>query len=265
MRLAGAVWLISLVVGASAGAQVASPVCHAPVGSVGCLDVRPFPGEDRLAAGHSAWFSEPTRRYAHGVLGDDVEWGALNYATGPGLHVRVSLGSDRVFEDLVPRLADLDGDGAAEIVVVESAQGIGAQLAIYALRGGELEKVASTPAIGQANRWLAPAGIADFDGDGHGDIAYVETPHLGKTLRFWRYRPGRLEEFAALRGVTNHRIGEDFISSMVRDCPAGPEVRLADAAWARAIGVRIDEAGKPVWRDLGPWRGREALVTADCG
>jgi hypothetical protein len=38
-----------------------------------------------------------------------------------------------VFEDLAPRLADLDGDGKAEIIVVQSHRDLGARLAVYGL------------------------------------------------------------------------------------------------------------------------------------
>ncbi|MEM9318444.1 MAG: VCBS repeat-containing protein [Pseudomonadota bacterium] len=198
----------------------------------------------------AAWYEEPTTRYAHGVLGDAIEAGALvaqlddfpNCITG-----RIVLPQAQVFEDIAPRLADLDGDGHAEIVVVQSSASDGAQLAIYGLTpdGDGLELRAATPPIGRANRWLAPVGIADFNGDGQIDIAYVDRPHLARTLRIWSYVPGgltgqaQLREIANAAGFSNHRIGEDFITGGVRDCGAGPEMVLADANWQTVQVARL--------------------------
>ena len=70
------------------------------------------------------------------------------------------LSANSVFEDRKPRLADLDGDGTDEIIVVRSYLDRGAALSIVKLKAEGLEIVAETPAIGRANRWLNPAGIA---------------------------------------------------------------------------------------------------------
>ena len=45
-----------------------------------------------------------------------------------------------------------------------------------------LPSSAATPFIGTPRRWLAPVGVADLDGDGRAEIAYVETPHRDKVL-----------------------------------------------------------------------------------
>lgn len=205
----------------------------------------------------SAVYDAPTRRYPHGVLGDDVEYGALVIRT-KGQEITIHLPQDRVFEDLAPRLADLDHDGVPEIVTIESQAQTGAQLAVYDLAG---QKIAATPHIGTRNRWLAPAGIGDLDGDGHVEIAYVDRPHLAKTLRIWRFTDGSLTEIATLPGLTNHRIGEDFISGGLRDCGDRPELILASADWRRIVSVRYDPQG---WQhsDLGPFTGRQSLETA---
>jgi hypothetical protein len=57
----------------------------------------------------------------------------------------------------------------------------------------------------------------------------------------------RLVETARLAGLTNHRIGDDFISGGVRECGQGPELILASRDWTRIIGVVDGQA-----RDLGP-------------
>ncbi len=207
-----------------------------------------------------ARFTEPTTRYAHAVLGDDVEYGALELRveTRGSDNVRmIRLPQDRVFEDLSPRLVDIDSDGTPEVIVVESHAQLGAQLAIYDVSG---TKIAATPHIGTRFRWLAPIGAADLDGDGYIEIAYIDRPHLAKTLRIWRYKDGALTEIASLPGLTNHRIGEDHISGGLRDCGETPELITASADWSRIISVTYDKG----WTtsDLGPFTGRQSLNQA---
>jgi hypothetical protein len=166
-----------------------------------------------------------------------------------------------VFEDVAPRVVDADGDGAPDIVVVESDVALGAQLAVYSLSRRQLVKVAATPHIGMRHRWLAPVAVADLDGDSVVDIAYVETPHLGKRLRVWSWAPGGLTEIASLGGVTNHRIGEPFISGGLRDCGAGPEMMLADADWRSLVAVRLHD-GALVSTPVAPLAGPEDFDAA---
>ncbi|MEL6838551.1 MAG: VCBS repeat-containing protein [Pseudomonadota bacterium] len=198
----------------------------------------------------SADYAGPTDRYAHGVLGDAIEWSVLQITTDRDTYA-ITLPIDRVFEDLAPRLADLDNDGTPEIIVVEAQAETGAQLAIY----DETGKIAATPHIGTRNRWLAPIGAADLDGDGLIEIAYIDRPHLAKTLRVWRFQDGDLTEIAAGSGLTNHRIGEDFISGGIRDCGRGPEMITANANWSRVIATRL-ENGTLHATDLGAFAGQ---------
>ncbi len=166
----------------------------------------------------------------------------------------LTLPDELVFEDTAPRLADLDGDGLPEIIVVQSHQRLGAQLAIYRVAEGEpgIDMVATTPFIGRPNRWLAPIGAADLDGDGVVEIAYVDRPHLARTLRVWRFETDQLTEIAALEGLTNHRIGEPFITGGIRDCGEGPEMITANAGWTQVMGTRI-EGGTLTTRPLAPF------------
>jgi len=224
--------------GAIAGALLAGPALADP-------DIR------------DARYAEPTTRYAHGVLGDAIEYGALELTLAGAGKVTIRLPETRVFEDLAPRLADLDGDNTDEVIVVESDAGQGARLADYEETG----LVAATPFIGRANRWLAPIGAADLDGDGKVEISYVDRPHLARTIMVWRFENDTLRLVGKLPGYTNHRIGEDTIAGGIRTCGAGPEMIVADANWGALHAVTFDGATFAAKR-LGPHKGRSSFKTA---
>jgi hypothetical protein len=194
-----------------------------------------------------AWYEEPVDLYPHRIMGTIREAVVLAARDGAGREYRVDL-RDRgrghnVFEDIAPRLADADGDGAIDVVVVESARAEGAQLAVYGLRRGALVKTAATPHIGTRFRWLAPVAIGDLDGNGIVDLAYVDRPHLDRTLRVWSWAPGGLTEIARMPGLTNHRIGDEVIWGGLRRCAGAPEMVLADAAFERVVLVTLTDAG----------------------
>ena len=195
------------------------------------LPPRPKQPENALADGRvtksthdiaRAWFTEPTTRYDHGVLGDAIEAGALAIETRDGKLNSVRLKDDAVFEDLEPRLADLDGDGRDEAIVVKSYLKRGSALAVIGLRkgrdGGRYDILAETPPLGGPHRWLNPAGIANFTGDGKPDIALVRQPHVIGELELWRYADGKLRKTASMPGFANHIAGTRALHmSMVAD------------------------------------------------
>lgn len=151
----------------------------------------------------------------------------------------VDLPPDLVFEDLTPRLADMDGDGMAEIVTIRSQLSTGAALAVYGISAGQLKEVSATDPIGSANRWLNIAGIADFTGDRRVDIALVKTPHIGGRLEVWTFRSGSLTRVAAAEGFSNHRIGST-------------ELHLSAIADANGDGVSdlaLPDAGRTALRN----------------
>ena len=169
----------------------------------------------RIAKGRGvvaeAWLADPTQRYQHFVLGSDYEAGSLVVKLTNGKTLKLVLGEDAVFEDRQPRLADLDGDGVDEIVLVKSYLTRGAALAVISVRGDKLVTIAETPPTGRPHTWINPAGIADFDGDGRLDIAYVQMPHILGLLRFWTLHDGKLVEIAQIAGVSNHVAGSPHL------------------------------------------------------
>ena len=212
-----------------------------------------------------AAYADPTTRYAHGVLGDAVEWGSLILWVDTCIDCarqrieqrKLTLPATRVFEDIAPRLITLDVDGQMAAMVVESHADRGARLALYGATG----LIATTPFIGQRHRWLAPIGAGDLDGDGKVEIAYIDRPHLAKRLRVWRFEGGALHHVADLDGLTNHRIGWDFIAGGLRDCGQGPEMITANADWTRIMATRLAEGALSA-RDIGAFTGPKGLSTA---
>lgn len=156
-----------------------------------------------------AWYSEPTTRYAHGVLGDAIEAGALKIKNARGETYTFRPPSTEVFEDITPRIVDLDLDGRNEVVTILSSQSEGASVALFNLNGNAFIKVAQTPFIGRSNRWLNIAEINNFGANRRPDIAIVVTPHLAGILQFYRYRNGRLARIAQAGGFSNHFIGSN--------------------------------------------------------
>jgi hypothetical protein len=205
----------------------------------------------------SARYTDPTPRYDHGILGDAIEYGTLELRLKGGKGLRLVLPDTHVFEDTAPRLHDLDGEGDKEVIVVETDMARGARLSVY----DETGLVAATPYIGRTHRWLSPIGAADLDGDGHVEFAYIDRPHLAKTLRIWRFVDGRLDHVSDTLGLTNHRIGEDYISGGIRDCGDGPEMITADAGWLSVMASRFD-GNRVSSRRIAPHSGRKGYDAA---
>ena len=209
----------------------------------------------------SAWYDGATDRYRHGVLGDAIEPSILSATDSEGCTVTTELDEEHVFEDLAPRLANLDGKPGAEIVTIRSHQSYGAQVAVYQLTDNKLDVLASTPYIGTANRWLAPVGIADFNNDGDMDIAFVDRPHLAKVLRVWSYLDGELVQIAKKSGYSNHKIGEDFISGGIKNCDNTVSMITADAYWRRIMETKLIN-NELVSEDIGAFEGTDSLTQA---
>lgn len=213
----------------------------------------------------AAEYGGETTRYDHGILGDGIEYGTLvltvdkcPICTVSVIEtVTITLPENRVFEDFSPRVVDLDHDGLNEVVVVETDLQLGAQLAVY----GPVGKITATQFLGRSHRWLAPIGIADFNGDSLMDIAYIEKPHLTKILKIVTYENEGLHQIMEIAGLTNHRIGDDFISGGVRVCAGAVEMITADATWQNIIATQIIDQ-KPEFATLGRFTGPQSFADA---
>lgn len=229
----------------------------------------PMPDPMLGSVGNDVWYSGATSAYPHGVLGDGFEAKSLylrseraDRAGHCGVFI-AHAGEGHVFEDTVPRLIDMDGDGVSEVIAVRSSFTKGAQLVVYREGdNGRLDVMARTDYIGQRFRWLAVIGAADLDGDGQIEIAYIDRPHLAKVLRVVAIEDGALVEKVAGEGVTNHRIGERDIAGGIRNCGSGgPEMIVANANWTALLAVAI-EGGTLTGRQINNDTSRPAFAAA---
>ncbi len=199
-----------------------------------------------------AWLGSPTARYPHAALGSTLHAASLQVlpATSHAQLLTYTLPLHRVFEDRVPRLADLDGDGRDEIILVEADALRGAALVVFGLRDGTLVELARGPHAGSTFRWLNPVGVADFDGDGRLDLASVTTPHIGGVLTLHHYRPPRLEPYARATEVSNHRMGEleQQLAVVVTQPGQRPAILIPDMQLQTLQALRWDAPGQ--WTEL---------------
>lgn len=272
-RLARLVWLLPFCLAGTATAMglslsPAASDCGAPA------PARPAPpvaAQQRLPQSQAthgtrdiawAWLGSPTRRYPHGALGSPVHAASLHVMastpSGALAEVAYELPMRRVFEDRVPRLVDLDGDGRDEIIVVESDAFSGSALLVFGLRAGPqatpamaLTELARGPYTGSTFRWLNPLGVADFDGDGQLDLASVTTPHIGGVLTLHHFRPPQLQPYAKAMDVSNHRMGmlEQQLAVVVEEAGRRPTIIVPDSQLRALHALRWEAPGQ--WQEMG--------------
>jgi hypothetical protein len=205
----------------------------------------------------------PTNAYVHGALGTGGEARTVVVAERqplvmsgavqkvPVARTAVDAGPDAVFEDREPRIADLDKDGGAAVLVVKSYLATGSALAVIGKRDGAWRIVAETPPVGQPQRWLNPAAVAAFAGDGVPEIALVKTPHLDGLLQVWRLEGDKLVLRHEAAGYSNHVFGsaaQELAAAIDIDGDGTPELAIPTLDRAALAFLSLKGAIKEVRR-----------------
>lgn len=152
-----------------------------------------------------ALLAEPTFRYRHGVLGDEVEAAALVVLAADDLSLvaRWSLPPPAVVEQraVVPyAFGTREGFYVTRSTPDQGAGAVAVEL-IPTASGGLLRPAATARPIGLPNRWENLFASVD-------ERAYaVRTPHLGGPLVRYRLAGSTLQAEAYDLGVTNHLLG----------------------------------------------------------
>lgn len=154
-----------------------------------------------------AQYAGPTMRYTHGVMGDIIE-GTQLIVNEKGQFYELQLDSDFVFEDLRPRLVDIDGDGELEFLCIRTQVEKGAGIVIYHIENDELKEFAQVEEIGKANRWLNYVAVEDLDNDGELELVWIQTPHIGGILKVAKIEKGALTVLDETSLYSNHAFGE---------------------------------------------------------
>ena len=211
------------------------------------------PEGDAIAA---AWYSQATSRYRHGALGDRVEGGALQVRLATGRSLTYRLSETEVFEDIAPRIVDIDADGEAEIVTILSTLIDGSAIAVFGVSGETIVRRGSMRPLGEANRWLNIAGIDRYAGASMPEIAFVVTPHANGRLGFVRMFPGKMVIISADgSGFSNHVLGSTELRLSATadvDGDGQPELALPsqDRKSLRIMGFAAGKLGEVGKADL---------------
>ncbi len=201
------------------------------------------------ANGLGAVYSDVSGRYAHGVVGDDVEGTVLTIFEADTLEIQaeVILPDNDVFEGIMPFWADIDEDGEAnELVATVSNARDGAQVRAYRANG---ELLAQGPAIGQGYRWRHQLAFGAFGPNGENEIVSVLTPHIGGWVEYYRYQDGQLNIVTSQSGYTSHMIGSANLDMAVAGDFNGDgqlEIVVADQTRQTISGLQRTESGVEV-------------------
>lgn len=219
-------------------------------GSATRLDVQ-APVDARLvhvAESRYALYGNRTDRYRHGALGDNIEGSSLLVvdAATERVAVEVDLDPPTVFEGLSPLVADIDGDGAVELVTTVADSTDGARIRVYDTDGTEL---ATGPVYGPG--WRHQLCVAPFAPDGATELGVVRKPHVDRTVEFYRVTGDELEVTATEQGYASHTYASrNLDGGLAADLDADGSVELlvptTDRNTLTAVR-RVDAGARAVW------------------
>ena len=157
--------------------------------------------------------TEPTTRYDHGIAGDDLEASAIVLIeTEPELRIvqTITIAEPDVIEGISAIWADIDNDGARDIIVTVSNNDTGARIIAYRADGSLL---AESDPIGLGHRWRHQIAVAEFEPNKPPLLVDIRTPHIGGIVEFFQFKDGKLEIVNSINGFSAHSIGSRNLDS----------------------------------------------------
>ena len=151
--------------------------------------------------------TEPTTSYDHSIAGDDLEASAIVLVeTDPEQRVTktIPITAPDVIEGISAIWADVDNDGAREVIVTLSNRQTGARIVVYREDGTLL---AESQPIGLGYRWRHQIAVAQFEPNKPPLLVDVRTPHIGGIVEFLELNDGKLVNVKEYRGFSTHSIG----------------------------------------------------------
>ncbi|MFB6304587.1 MAG: hypothetical protein ABEH47_05430 [Haloferacaceae archaeon] len=211
----------------------------------GPLEVEAIPDARVVVADGLVYvLGKATDRYAHGVLGDEIEGGAVAVVDPRTRDVRYLRPESGVIEDTKPIVTDVDGDGDLEVLVPVSDADRGTRLVTFR-PGGGVE--ATGPPVGTGYRWRHQIAVGPFGPGGEREIAAVRTPHLGGVAEFYRADGDEIRLVATRDGgYASHRSGSrnlDMAAAGDFDGDGRPELLVPGGDGRRLVALRRTDGG----------------------
>lgn len=150
-------------------------------------------------SGHIAVLAKPSKRYSHGVLGDNIEATELHYLERHSLKslVKPLVLSKEVFEANALNAFSLFGKNY--LIATISGNGKGAMTGLISVEDNRLQIIASSKPL-KEYRWQSPFV---FDGK----IYSVQMPHIAGFLVQYNLNGKKLDRLNLGSGFSNHKIG----------------------------------------------------------
>ena len=197
-----------------------------------------------------AQYAQPTEKYGHGILGDKIEAEQLVVVVDSAFY-ELTLPDEFVFEDISPRLYDVDGDNELEFITIRTHISQGAGIAIYKISDGQLVEYAYVSAIGTTYRWLNIVAINDLDNDGVVELVWIQTPHIGGILKVARIESGALNVLAEKAPYSNHAIGERNLCLSVLTVQSHHNVfYVPDQSRSKIVGFTFQNNALEVYEEI---------------
>jgi len=217
------------------------------------LQVNALPDSRILADenGRLLLLSNPTDRYTHGVLGDELEASSITLVETqpePRVFQNIAIPQPNVIEGIYPIWTDINNDGEREIIVTLSNAQNGARIVAFREDGSLL---AEGPPIGTGFRWRHQLVVAPFGEQGENLLAVVRTPHIGGVVEYYRLSENKLEIAAEIPGISTHSIGSrNLFTAQAGDFDNDGQIELLapDQSHTRLGIIGLDETS---WIDLG--------------